>query len=102
MFLLRRFTQFSIEPHTSCSYDYVAVYDGPTASSPLIGRYCGNVAPDIIRSTGNSMLVRFVSDISIAHAGFVASYQASYGEFLNALKIRAIVLVSDFIRVIRF
>lgn len=48
------------------------------------------------------MLVRFVSDISIAHAGFVASYQASYGELLNAVKVKAIVLVSDFIKVIRF
>lgn len=76
-----RFTAFSIEAHSRCQYDYVAVYDGDSLSSPLIGRYCGTTAPDVVKSTSNKMLVNFVSDSAVAGDGFAAGYWATYGQW---------------------
>ena len=30
------FVDFDVEPHQSCAYDYVALYDGANTSAPLI------------------------------------------------------------------
>jgi hypothetical protein len=30
------FEDFDVEPHSNCSYDYVALYDGANTSAPLI------------------------------------------------------------------
>lgn len=36
------FDQFAVEAGgPGCSYDYLIVYDGPSTSSPQIGKYCG-------------------------------------------------------------
>ena len=29
---------FDVEPHSNCSYDYVALYDGISEQDPLIGK----------------------------------------------------------------
>ena len=46
---------FDVEPHSNCSYDYVALYDGANESAPLIILHCGAdvPSPNIFRSTGN-------------------------------------------------
>ncbi|KAJ8306835.1 hypothetical protein KUTeg_014919 [Tegillarca granosa] len=66
-------------PHSTCAFDYVDIIDGLDASSPLIGRYCGLKMPSTIRTTGNSMMVNFVSDSSVAYGGFTATYITTYG-----------------------
>ena len=45
-----------------CKEEYLAVYDGPSQNSALIGRFCGQDVPDIT-STGPSLLLVFVSKI---------------------------------------
>lgn len=80
-----RFSSFEIEAHPSCGYDYVDVRDGNTLQSSLLGRFCGNVVPGRLRSTGNSMLVNFVTDASVAFGGFIASYWTTYGKKLRML-----------------
>ena len=67
-------TDLQIENHDNCVYDYLEVRDGRDASSPLIGRFCGYKIPDDIKSTGNELYVKFVSDGSVQKAGFAAKF----------------------------
>lgn len=69
-----KFQSFEIENHDNCVYDYVEVRDGHDADSPLIGVYCGYKIPADIKSTGNKLLVKFVSDGSVQKAGFSATF----------------------------
>ncbi|XP_023268101.1 bone morphogenetic protein 1-like, partial [Seriola lalandi dorsalis] len=68
------FSDLDIEQHSNCAWDYVAIHDGPTASSPLLARVCGSSLPPSITSTQNSMFVRFRSDSSRSHRGFSAHF----------------------------
>ena len=40
-----------------CREDYLEIYDGPTAESPLIGRFCGHRAPEVTASGSHMFLV---------------------------------------------
>jgi hypothetical protein len=78
-----RFEEFDVESSVNgnCQYDYLAVYDGTTVdSSNLIGRYCGDVLPDNVKSTSNTMTVQFKTDGSVAKGGFRAVYQETHGK----------------------
>ncbi|KAK7793278.1 hypothetical protein R5R35_006776 [Gryllus longicercus] len=75
-----KFQSFEVENHDSCVYDYVEVRDGSVSDSPLIGKFCGYKAPPEIRSTGNELLVKFVSDGSVQKAGFSAIFMKELDE----------------------
>lgn len=66
------FPFFDVEagPGTTCDYDYLEVYDGPDASSPLIDRYCNNNLPTDISSTGSAITILFHSDGGLEEPGF--------------------------------
>ncbi|CAG5115142.1 unnamed protein product, partial [Candidula unifasciata] len=64
----------NLQNHINCEYDYVAVYDGPTEASPLLGKYCGDRKPETIKSCDNTLYVKFVSDQSGQKAGFSATF----------------------------
>ncbi|KAK7488160.1 hypothetical protein BaRGS_00020602, partial [Batillaria attramentaria] len=71
-------------PGTYCD-DYVTVHDGNIASSPRIysdtERPCSSVqTPVVRRSTGNQMLVRFISDHLFTATGFNATYTSAIFE----------------------
>eukprot|EP00794_Sanderia_malayensis_P003246 gene3246-3727_t len=68
------FTNFDIEQHTACNYDYVEVRQGDNANSTLVGKFCGSNVPSAITSFGNSLYVRFFSDQSSSARGFRAQY----------------------------
>ena len=71
------FIEIDIERDSLCQYDYVELFDG-NEFSPKIGRYCNqNQNPGIIKSTSNSILVRFRSDASIGGKGFLLNYQTN-------------------------
>ncbi|XP_055502765.1 deleted in malignant brain tumors 1 protein-like [Leucoraja erinacea] len=77
------FSVFELEATSSCSYDFVAVYDGPTTDSALLGKLCIE-ANETFTSTSNSMTIHFRSDSSQTRSGFAASYHArpnNIGEF---------------------
>jgi cubilin len=83
---------FDLEAHSTCAYDYLDVYDGPSLTSPLIGRYCGDVVPtDQIRSTSNTMTINFITDFSVTRAGFRAVYRTTFGKYylILTLSVRA-------------
>ncbi|XP_048238874.1 cubilin-like [Haliotis rufescens] len=73
------FVDFDVEDHASCSYDYVALYDGTSTSARQLLKHCGNrlPAPTAYRSSSNSMYVRMRSDISVASRGFKAEYSCA-------------------------
>ena len=52
--------------------DYIEVYDGPTVGAPLMGVYCNINPPGIITSSGNIILVKFISDGAYNHQGWEA------------------------------
>ncbi|XP_066581573.1 protein tolkin [Prorops nasuta] len=75
-----KFQSFEIENHDNCVYDYVEVRDGHSPDSPLVGVYCGYKIPPDIKSTGNKLLVKFVSDGSVQKAGFSATFMKEFDE----------------------
>ena len=67
------FLDFQVEQSTSCGYDYLTIFDGPTSSSSQIGsKLCGiqDPVPAPIQSTGNSMTLIFHTDGSVTRSGF--------------------------------
>lgn len=58
--------------HFEQEFDYVELYDGPSAASPLIGKYSGDQLPPDICSSGPALAIRQVSDDIVNYEGFVA------------------------------
>ena len=75
-----KFQSFEIENHDNCVYDFLEIRDGDTSNSPLLGTYCGYKMPKDIKSTTNSLWIKFVSDGSVQKAGFSASFMKEYDE----------------------
>ena len=89
-----RFEEFDVESSANgnCQYDYLAVYDGPTInSSALIGRYCGDVLPENIKSRANTMTVQFKTDASVTKGGFRAVYQETHGKTLDGISAQKMI-----------
>ncbi|XP_017846556.1 dorsal-ventral patterning protein tolloid isoform X3 [Drosophila busckii] len=75
-----KFQSFEVENHDSCVYDYVEVRDGDAQDAPLIGVFCGYKPPPNLKSSGNLMYVKFVSDTSVQKAGFSAVFMKEVDE----------------------
>ncbi|XP_065362088.1 cubilin homolog [Calliphora vicina] len=60
-----------------CELEYVQVNDGATEMAPVIGKYCGAIKPNTIRSTGNILRVLYFTDVSEPHKGFQANVSIS-------------------------
>ncbi|XP_043922644.1 neuropilin-1 [Protopterus annectens] len=58
-----------------CKYDYVEVYDGKDEKAPLLGKFCGKIAPSQVNSKGPAIFVKFVSDYETHGAGFSIRYE---------------------------
>lgn len=57
----------------SCSYDYLALYDGPYLNSTYLGRFCGrSFLP--ISSTGNYLTLQFITNNYNQYGGFKLHY----------------------------
>lgn len=81
--LIRRFRYLETEFHTTCDWDYVRLFDGPTVdSTKLIGAYCGNLTTELpkISSKSSTMTVMFVTDHLIEHKGFEAAIDFTVGK----------------------
>ncbi|KAM3913712.1 tolloid-like protein 2 [Leptodactylus fuscus] len=68
------FQTFEFEAHDNCLYDHLQIRDGPSEDSPLIGQFCGYEKPDDIKSTSNTLWIKFFSDSSVNKAGFSANF----------------------------
>ena len=66
------FRAFDLEDDSGCRYDFVQLRDGPSAGSPVMGRFCGRHIPATYTSANNALWIRFYSDSSDAGTGFEA------------------------------
>lgn len=66
--------RFDVEPTPSCLFDRVEVYDGTQIRAPMLKKLCGSKRPDVITSSGNSLLVKFVTDKTKTMNGFYIKY----------------------------
>ncbi|XP_062437571.1 CUB domain-containing protein 2 [Rhea pennata] len=81
------FADFQVENDDECSFDYVALFDGPTAAAARLGRYCGSGSPPHTVSSGHELLVVFKSDFNIGGRGFKAYfYSGECQEVYTAVK----------------
>lgn len=74
------FNSFDVEPGSAstCNWDYVEIFDGPTTGHPSFGRFCNTTgSPGTIISTGPSLTVLFYSDAAVTHAGFDATWSCA-------------------------
>ena len=74
------FPEFQLESHTQCSYDHLQIHDGPSASSYMLGKYCGNTPPNNgqpINSTHHQLYFWFLSDTSVASDGFTVQWTSA-------------------------
>lgn len=51
------------------------VYNGGDESSPMLGKFCGKIAPSPIISSDRQLLIKFVSDYETHGAGFSVRYE---------------------------
>uniref|UniRef100_A0A4X2M7T4 Cubilin n=1 Tax=Vombatus ursinus TaxID=29139 RepID=A0A4X2M7T4_VOMUR len=74
-----KFNDFNVTFSTFCSQDYLAVYDGPNASAPLLGEFCGSQLPPDIKSTNNSLFLVFKTDFYETAKGWKLSFRETLG-----------------------
>ncbi|MCD4678895.1 MAG: C10 family peptidase, partial [Bacteroidales bacterium] len=72
---------------TESGQDIVTVYDGSSISDPVLGTYSGNSIPPEVTSTGTEMLVRFVTNSSNGHPGWLATYSTSGPHYCNFMSL---------------
>lgn len=68
------FNDFELEPHHQCNYDHVEIFDGSSAESKSLGKFCGSNVPEPLLASGNEMYMSFFSDASVQRKGFHATH----------------------------
>ncbi|PVD35988.1 hypothetical protein C0Q70_02958 [Pomacea canaliculata] len=71
------FTQFHIEPHSQCLFDFLEIHNGSNASSPVLARLCGSTLPDPVFIPSNVAFLRFVTDASVQHVGYDITFTST-------------------------
>ncbi|XP_032004072.1 CUB and zona pellucida-like domain-containing protein 1 [Hylobates moloch] len=90
------FKEIFLEVDQQCKFDFLAIYDGPSTNSGLIGQVCGLVTPTF-ESSSNSLTVVLSTDYANSYRGFSASYTSIYAENINTTSLTC---SSDRMRVI--
>lgn len=70
------FDYFDLEDNRSCTNDFFEIRDGDYFDAPLIGIYCGNKENLNITSSGEKLVLIFVSNKSKEAGGFSATISA--------------------------
>ena len=79
-----RFSDFELEAHSTCRYDWVSVRD-IGADIDLLPKSCGRKKPENFKSVSNKALVKFHSDRSVTKKGFkleITSEPTKTGKFI--------------------
>jgi len=75
------FREFNL--HTT---DHLYVYNGPNTSSPLLGSFTGANLPSALQSTGNAILLYFVTGTSGVSSGWKVTYYKNSGLGFDNIK----------------
>ena len=67
------FNEFDLANDINCASEYVELRDGGSETSPLLGRYCGSVAPMVIIGSNDKMWLLYHSD-GTGKKGFEATW----------------------------
>lgn len=59
---------------TETNFDFVRVYDGDSASDPLLGEFSGNALPPSLTASSGKMFLVFDTNISVNYPGWSATY----------------------------
>jgi Zn-dependent metalloprotease len=81
------FTEFELESASTDGnsiYDAVEIFDGTSASAPLLGRFTGSTIPTSIISSGGSMFIRFYSDVASNFQGWSGYYTSTQNGYCDA------------------
>ncbi|XP_028815099.1 cubilin [Denticeps clupeoides] len=70
------FPYFHLESSATCSFDFLQIHDGDSASAHMIGKYCGSSPPAELLSTHSSLYFWFRSDHSNNGGGFTVSWES--------------------------
>ena len=65
--------------------DFVTVYDGETTSDTVLGTFSGSTLPESVTSSGDKMLITFISDDEETSAGWLASYSSEIPVYCSGL-----------------
>ena len=68
------FNQFCLEQNL----DFLYIYDGPDASSPLLGQFTGTTLPPTFVTTGGSVTLVLTSDINVSYCGFSMQWESEH------------------------
>ncbi|XP_077733461.1 CUB and zona pellucida-like domain-containing protein 1 [Canis aureus] len=80
------FRDIFIEADEHCRFDFIAVYDGSSTTSGLMGQVCGYVKPTF-ESSSDSLTVVLSTDYANSYRGFSASYTSIYAENINTTSL---------------
>nr|KAF6456922.1 hypothetical protein HJG63_011554 [Rousettus aegyptiacus] len=80
------FKEIFLEVDEQCRFDFVAVYDGSSTTSGLIGQVCGRVRPTF-ESSSDSLTVVLSTDYANSYRGFSASYTSIYTDTVNTTSL---------------
>jgi len=85
------FEVFDVEYQSSCTYDWLKIYDGESTSSTLIGTYCGTDSPGTIEASNDegALTFQFHSDYSETRAGWKAAISCSSPPLLPVANFEA-------------
>ncbi len=72
--IMMEFLEFNLEDEANCDYDYLEFFNGPDASAPTLGKFCGTNSPGTVRSSDvtGALTLRFHSDNSEVRSGWKA------------------------------
>ncbi|XP_021109137.1 CUB and zona pellucida-like domain-containing protein 1 [Heterocephalus glaber] len=90
------FKEIFLEIDDHCRFDFIAIYDGSSTKTGLMGQVCGRVTPTF-ESSSDSLTVVLSTDYANSYRGFSASYTSIYAENINTTSL---ICGSDKMRVI--
>ncbi|XP_023561215.1 cubilin [Octodon degus] len=74
------FTFFRLEQETDCPNEFLQIHDGDSLADFPLGRFCGNRAPQNLRSSDNALYLRFYSDYFRRGRGFTVRWETQQPE----------------------
>ncbi|XP_078037937.1 cubilin [Augochlora pura] len=71
--------RFDLSNTPNCEREYVEVRDGGTQNSKTLGRFCNDIAPSTMLTTGNMVFIHFYSELHEPRNGFKAKLSIGEG-----------------------